>query len=352
MERVQLLNKHDEPREEPMTTLVPRTIAKFIGAASVASAALAFSTGPAAAQAVALATDAIGGITHTIGSAVAKIATQNSDLNVRIRAYGGPEIWMPQLDEGRISFGAHFAATTWLSFNKIDTKVKTDNIRLVRAGAATVPLGFMVRKDSDIQTVADLKGRRVAGGYGAHPIMKRLSEGVMKAYGIETSDVNIVPVPAAGDGAGAIRDGRAEAAWFAVFAPISREINSKVGIRFLPIDWTPERLKIARDAIFPGVVPVTVPVNLPFAPKGTSLLGYEFYIIAGTKTDDALVTKLLEALWDNEKELTKVHANLRGFRNKAAVSEVPVIPYHDAAIAFYKKKGVWTDAADKMMKKN
>ena len=173
----------------------------------------------ASAQSVSFGTDSIGGISNTVGNAVAKVVTQQSKLNVRVRAYGGPEIWLPQLDQGKIHFGAHFAATAWLSYKKIDAKVQTPNLRLVRAGAATVPLGFMVRADSDIKSVADLKGRRVAGGYGAHPIMKRLSEGVLKAYGIEMSDVKVVPVPAALDGAKALQDGRAEAAWYAVFAP-------------------------------------------------------------------------------------------------------------------------------------
>jgi TRAP transporter TAXI family solute receptor len=167
------------------------------------SAALFAAT--ASAQSVSLGTDSIGGISNTVGSAVAKVVTQHSDLKVRVRAYGGPEIWLPQLDEGKIDFGAHFAATAWLSYKKVDTKVQTPHLRLVRAGAATVPLGFMVRADSDIKSVADLKGRRVAGGYGSHPIMKRLSEGVLKAYGIEMSDVKVVPVPAALEGAKAIR---------------------------------------------------------------------------------------------------------------------------------------------------
>jgi len=308
--------------------------------------AAALFTAAASAQSVSLGTDSIGGISNTVGSAIAKVVTQHSNLKVRVRAYGGPEIWLPQLDEGKIDFGAHFAATAWLSYKKVDTKVQTPNLRLVRAGAATVPLGFMVRADSDIKSVADLKGRRVAGGYGSHPIMKRLSEGVLKAYGIEMSDVKVVPVPAALEGAKAVQDGRADAAWYAVFAPTTREMHSKIGVRFLPIDFTPERLKIARQVIFPGMVPVKMPINLPFAPKGTGLAGYEFYAIASTHTTDAAVKTLVETLWANEAELTKVHANLRGFKNGAAVSPVATIPYHKAAIEFYKSKGAWTPAAE------
>ena len=318
-----------------------RPFTRFFGTVAVAVSALAATSGPAAAQAVAIATDSIGGLSNTMGSAIAKVVTQNGNLNMRVRAYGGPEIWMPQLDSGRVGFGVHFAPTVWLSYNKIDTQVESKNLRLLRSSFATVPLGFMVRADSDIKSISDLKGRRVAGGYGAHPIMKRLSEGMLQAYGVSMSDVDVVPVPAAADGASALRDGRVEAAWFAVFAPTTREIHSKIKLRFLPIDFTPERLKIARDVIFPGVMPVKVPVNLPFAAKGTTLLGYEAYLIASIQTRDDAIKSALGALWDHEAELTKIHANLRGFKNAASVSKVAVIPYHPAAIEFYKTKGVW-----------
>lgn len=295
---------------------------------------------------VAIGTDSIGGISNTVGSGVAKIVTQHSPVTVRVRAYGGPEMWLPQLNEGSIDLGAHFSATAWLSYNAIDTKVKLDEIRILRSSKAAVPLGFMVRKDSDIKSVADLRGRRVAGGYGAHPIMKRLSEGTLATYGITMSDVDVVPVPAAIDGADALAEGRAEAAWYAVFAPKTRELDSRMGVRFLPIEFTPERLKKAREVIFPGVVGLKFMGNLPFVAKGTELLSYEFYVLSSTHTKNDVVKSVLQALWDHDRELTKVHANLRGFTNNAAVTAIPTIPYHRAAIAFYKSKKVWTPAAE------
>ena len=204
----------------------------------------------------------------------------------------------------------------------------------------------MVRKDSGIKSIADLRGKRVAGGYGAHPIMRRLAEGIMGAYGLDWSDVRMVPVTEAVQGANAIIDGRADAAWFAVFAPITREANTKVGVRFLPIEWNEERLKLARQKIFPGVMPLTMRGGPPWAPKGTQLLAYEYYLMTGAHTDPAALHTVLEALWDHAKEVQKVHPVLRGFTNKAAVSMRPVIPYHPAAIAFYKEKGVWSADAD------
>lgn len=322
-----------------------RLFASALGAVAI-TAAVGIGAGRAAAQVVAIGTDAIGGISHTAGSGIAKVVTQHSKVTVRVRAYGGPEIWLPQLNEGGIDLGAHFSATAWLSYNAIDTKVKLDKMRLLRSSGASVPLGFMVRRDSDIKSIADLKGRRVAGGYGAHPIMKRLSEGVLSTYGISLSDVKVVPVAAAVEGADAFAEGRAEAAWYAVFAPKTREVDSKVGVRFLPIEFTPERLKKAREVIFPGVVGTKVMADLPFVARGTELLSYEFYLLGSAGARDEVVRQVLEALWDHDAELTRIHANLRGFTNRAAVSVIPTIPYHPAAIAFYKSKGVWTPEAE------
>ena len=49
----------------------------------------------------------------------------------------------------------------------------------------------------------------------------------------------------------------------------------------------------------------------------------------------------LEALWKSEKEVTKAHFSLRGFKNKTAATDLPMMPYHPVAIAFYKSKGIW-----------
>ena len=310
---------------------------------------LALSAGAALAQkknVIVAAGESAGGVTNAAISGIAKVVTQKSPLSVRLRSYSGAEAWLPLIDSNKVQLGVHFAATAWLSYNQIDSKLKLRNLRLIRSSRAATPIGFMVRKDSGINTVKDLKGKRVAGGYGAHPIMRRLAGGIMEAYGVKWSDVKMVPVPHAGQGANALRDGRVDAAWFAVFAPATREIHSKFGVKFLPIPLDPAQLKFAREKIFPGILRIKVPVNVPWAPKGTPLISYEIYVMASAKTPDSVVKTVLGALWDNAAMVQKIHPVLRGFKNTVAVSKRPVIPYHKAAIAFYKSKGTWTAQSD------
>jgi len=316
-------------------------------AAGVAAALTLCGSAHAQSRVEILAGDAAGGLSYAINSGIAKVVSQNSPVTLRVRGYSGPEAFLPELDEGKVQLASHFSATAWLAYNQIDSKLKTRNIRLLRAARPATPLGFMVRKDSAIKSVSDLKGHRVAGGYGGHPIMKRLAGGILAAYGLDWADVQVVPVTAAGDGAQALIDGRVDAAWFAVFAPITREAHSKIGVRFLPIEPTPDHMRVAREKIFPGVLPLPMRGNPPWAPKGTPLISYEYYVLGSTKTDPALVKTVLEALWAKSEEVRKVSPVLGGFVNEAAVSVNPVIPYHPAAIEFYKSKGAWTAEAAK-----
>jgi hypothetical protein len=321
----------------------------FATAALIVAIVVAALVGTLRAQTTATAvigTDPVGGISNSVGSGVAKIVTQYSPVALRVHADGGSDIWLPQLNDGAIQLGVHGAPTAWLSYNAIGTKIRRDSIRILRSSAALLPLGFMVRKDSDIKSIADLRGRRVAGGYRSEPIPKRASEGILATFGIGMSDVNVVPVEGGVDGVDALLEGRAEAAWFTVLAPKTPEIHSKIGVRFLPIAFTPEQLQKARELIFPGLVALKFAGNLPFAPKGIELVSYEIYLLASTHTQEDAVRTVLAALWDHDEELTKIDPTLTGFTNKTAVTENAAIPYHSAAIAFYKSKGVWTPAAE------
>lgn len=292
-------------------------------------------------------TDRVGSIVNATGGTIAKLISQRSPITVRVRAYAGPEAWIPELDAGRIQFGSHFAASLYLAFNHIKSKLHTKNLRLVRSSRGASLLGFMIRKDSDIKTVGDLKGRRVTGGYGGQPVIRVLSEAAMKAYGFSYKDVTMVPVVAVVGGVQAIVEGRADAAWASPMMPQARQAHARVGIRFIPLnDMTAEQVKIIRKESLPVMYLDKFRGNMPYFPKGTQLMTQEMYLVASTHTSDEVVRAAAAALWDNSAELRKSHRALAGFINKGAVSLRAELPYHPAAIAFYKEKGVWSAKND------
>ena len=315
-------------------------------AAFVASAALmAF---PVRAQVVDLGTDSIGSVVNTTGSAIAKVISQHSGLNVRTRAYSGPEGWMPEVDAGKIQLGAHFTATFYTMYNKFETELHLTNLRVIRSSLGTAPLGFIVKADSPIKSVADLRGKRVAGDFGAQPVLRVMSEASMNAYGFSYREVSMVPMANVVQGVAAVVDGRVDASWASTAMPQVREAHTKVGVRFIPLPLSAQQEDEFRKKSFPSLyIDKFGSAETPWLPPDTPMMTQEMYVGASIHTQDDVVKKVAQTLWDHDTELMKAHPVMIGFSNKAAVTARPVVPYHPAAVAFYKEKGVWTDAADK-----
>jgi TRAP transporter TAXI family solute receptor len=303
---------------------------------------------PAAAQTIDLGTDSIGSVVNITGSTLAKVISQHAKLNVRARAFAGPEAWMPEVNSGRIAIGAHFMASWYTAYNHFETKLNLPNLRIIRSSRGISPLGFVVRADSNIKTVADLKGKRVAGVFSGQPVLRVLSGAAMGAYGMSYKDVSVIPAVNVVQGVAAVVDGRADAAWASPAMPQIRQAHAKIGVRFIPLAGiTPEQENTIRKQAFPSVyIDKFGGARTPWLPAGTPMLTQEMYLGASTKTPDDVVKKVLEALWCAEGDLMKAHPVMRGFSNKAAVTTRPGIPYHPAAIAFYKDKGVWTKEAE------
>src|SRR5690606_5324732 len=97
----------------------------------------------------------------------------------------------------------------------------------VPVGAFTA--GFFVREDSDIRSVADLRGRRVAGGYPAQLAVWFDGLALLTTCGLSWDDVRVVSVPAVNEGIDAFIDGRVEAVAAAVGAAKLEEADAAVG---------------------------------------------------------------------------------------------------------------------------
>ena len=81
------------------------------------------------------------------------------------------------------------------------------NTRLIMRGSP-LSVSMVVKKDSPIKTVQDVKGKRMTGEYPANiAIWFHLYAGLASA-GYTWDDVKVVPVPAVNDGIDAIVQGR------------------------------------------------------------------------------------------------------------------------------------------------
>lgn len=304
--------------------------------------------GAAEAQTLIMGTNKVGTLFQATGAGVAKIIAQHSDVRITVRAYNTSDTFLRAIDRGEIAFGTSTGTGLWLArTGQGNFTKKHTNLRLLRASGPALRLTFAVRADSGIKSFADLKGRRVAGDYGGAATVLFNITAAIKAHGLDWSDFDVVPVPGVLQGPEAIRDGRADAAWVSFGMPILRELNTRTPIRYLPIENTPEQLAaIKREN--PAYILVKTKARPDMGwPEDGYLLSEPTYLATSKFVSDEQITKVLTALWDYNAELQKIHFMLRSFTKDTAAPDNPLIPFHPAAIAFYKNKGVLSAQAEK-----
>jgi TRAP-type uncharacterized transport system substrate-binding protein len=146
-----------------------RPVLRFAVAAAVLSALAA----PAAAQlprSVTLAMNPPGTVYYTFGSGLAK-GISGGPFQVAIQPYAGSSTFLPLLNSGEVELGIVNAVDMGLSYRGPKFQIgrrnpfpHAPNLRLIMRGSPLL-VGLLVRKDSPIKSVNDVKGKRMTGEY-------------------------------------------------------------------------------------------------------------------------------------------------------------------------------------------
>jgi hypothetical protein len=326
----------------------------------VLAAALSLVALPAAAQLprqVTLATNPPGTTFYAVASGLAKVVSGHAGVQMVVQPYTGTSTMLPLLNTGEVDFGLVNAVDMGLSYRGPAFKVggrnpypHAPNLRLVMRGSPLM-VGLLVRKDSAIKTIQDIKGKRVTGEYPAHLAVWYNMFGHLASAGLTWSDVKVVPVPAVNDGVDALVQGRADVSVHALNSAKVKEADAAIGIRHVSDDCSPEGERRLRAAV-PGYYGRWVKGGSATAVvEDTCLVAYDTYLAAGKALPDAVVEAALKALWEHESELAPVHPMLREWTRDRAVGPDVTIPYHPGAIRFFRERGVWKPDMDQVQQK-
>jgi len=197
---------------------------------------------------------------------------------------------------------------------------------------------IVVRDDSAIKTVADLKGKNVntgAAGSGTEIIANR----TLEAYGINPdSDIQRQRTGVA-DAAAQLKDNKVDAFFWSGGLPTSAitDLVSSVKIRIL--DQTDGVKKMA-DKYGPFYFAAKIPKGTYGLAADVAVSGVANVLVVPSSFDNALAKAILRTMFDNQSELGTIHAEAKNLKLETAVEGSP-IDYLQGAIDFYKEKGAW-----------
>lgn len=303
---------------------------------------VAWTSGSATAQTVSIGALPQGSLSYSIAAAVAKIIGDNSDLMTRAIGIGGSNIFFPQVHQGKLEMctasvvEANFALNGTGSF----PGRKHENLRVL-ARLIEFQTGFMVRKDSDIHSLAGFKGKSFPTGYTSQKLVGFLVQAAFATEGMSYDDVKGVPVPNFVRGTDELVAGRVVGSYLAPGSSIVRKANAAVGIRFISLKADPSTLKTLQD-ITPGAYFTTVKPSkrMPYITEPVKMIGFDYLVLVGAGVSDEIAYKAAKALHQNKKGLIAAHGVFRGFDPKLIAKQGLGVDYHTGALKYYKEAGL------------
>jgi TRAP transporter TAXI family solute receptor len=315
-------------------TAAPRSIVALFALAWVALAAQ-----PAPAQTYGFATLQPGTLNHTTASAAAKVLKEKAGLNVLVQPTAGDQVIVPMVAQGEAEIGISNAMEVHDGLSK-----GFKDLRIITAAHA-LRVGFFVRKDSGIRTVADLKGKRVPYGFSAMRALEPTVRAILATANLTEKDIRPVLVPNVIRSADDFLAGAADAFYFAFGAPKVREADVTAGgIRMTEIDaqGMPAARKIERWGYLTEVNPGPVFVGVE---KPMKIYSFDNLLFTSAKTSDEFVYKVVDTLLKNQNDLIAVQPVLREFSAAFGYKQYEV-PYHPGAVKYFKEHNLAPKALD------
>lgn len=290
--------------------------------------------GTTQAETVGVGTMSQGTLSYSTGSALAKVMNEEMGLQARVQPNSGETTLLPLINSGDFDFGIANVLEVYEAYHGEGTFAGRAQPNL-RIAASMYPLrtAMFVRADSDIQTLADLKGKRVTFGFSAMGSISVVMNALLANADLTAGDIQPVMVPNVVAGADQLQNGRADAFFFAVGAAKTAEVNAVVPLRVIPM-YTDDAAVARMQEVFPeGYIAIAPPLpNFAGVSVPTAVLAYDNMLVTNASVSDERVTTVIEGMANNIPALGAAFPLFRGLDPDQIYKPSIQTPYHPATI--------------------
>ncbi len=301
-----------------------------------------FLAGTASAQTVSFGTTQVGGANNNLAQALSKVVSQKHKLKIRVVPMTALEGFGPLIDAGRMEVATSAATDiSWAYNGKVTFKKPLRNLRLI-AGLYDFRMALLVRKDSPIKRIADLKGKRVPIGFNKQFSAHRHILAAFWSAGLTEKDFDGVPVPNVVRAAKDFAQGKIVATWFKVGAGKVKEMAVQVGgIRYLPAETSPEALERMRKYTPGATIQMAMPNPATPGIRGpTPVMTEIYYLLGGKHVSDDVVGKFLDTLKNNQKQLIASMRAWKDYKPENLWRPAGGVPFHKGSLKWFKANGL------------
>lgn len=282
-----------------------------------------------------------GGTGYILASGIAKIIDEHiPNTYSTVEATAGSIENIRLIEAGKIQMGMIMTDMAKYAYDgKKPFEKPHKNVRLALIGE-TSALAFVVRADSDIKSISDLKNRRVGVGAPGSASAAIMVPAVLEAYGLSYEDIKEHLIGQRETGS-ALADRQIDCGVFYAGTPAAAisELAITHAIRLLPVSDEAAKKILGKYPYF----------ALEKIPKGTYkgfnedalAVGNSSSLTVSADLPETLVYNIVKALDQHMEAWKKIHPGARFYTPDRAVGfGERAIPFHPGAIRYFKEKGL------------
>jgi len=314
------------------------------GLAAAGVALLAAGAGPAAAQQkfITIGTGGVTGVYYAVGGAICRLLNKDrKDHGIRcsVESTGGSAFNINTIKAGELDFGMAQSDVQYSAY-KGEGAFKGNAYTDLRAVFSVHPEPFTVvaRKEANIKTFADFKGKRFNVGNPGSGTRVSMEE-LLSAMGWTLSDFSLASELRADEHGPALCDNKIDGFFYAVGHPSANIQDPTTTCAAQLISLTgPAVDKLVAEK--PYYAKATIPGKL-YAnnPNPTETYGVLATLVTSAKTPEDTVYRLVKATFDNFSEFKSLHPAFANLDPQKMVKDGLSAPLHPGALKYYKEKG-------------
>jgi TRAP transporter TAXI family solute receptor len=297
---------------------------------------------PALAQKyITVGTGGVTGVYYPAGGAICRLVNKNRQahgIRCSVESTGGSVFNINTIKAGELDMGV---AQSDVQFNAVKgLKQFNEPFPALRAvfSLHPEPVTVVVRKESNIKSFADLKGKKFNVGNPGSGTRASLDE-LIGAMGWTIKDFGLASELKADEHGPALCDGKIDGFFYLVGHPSAniQDPTTVCGAKLVSVTG-PAVDKLVKAN--PYYAYATIPAGLyPGNPQETKTYGVLATFVSSTRTPADTVYQVVKAVFDNFADFKKLHPAFQVLKPENMIKDGLSAPLHDGAVKYYKEKG-------------
>jgi len=310
----------------------------------IATAALvgALSIPAFAAEFVTIGTGGVTGTYYPTGGAICRLVNKykkETKIRCSVESTGGSVYNINTIKNGELDFGIAQSDVVYQA-SKGTGKFESKQVGKLKSVMAIYPelLTLVTRKDAKIDTLADVKGKRInLGNPGSGNEATALT--LFAESGIKKSDLSFAGALKASEMPDALRDNKIDGYFYMVGHPTAniKDASNSVDVKITPLTGSNVDGLIKK---YPYFAKADVPGGIYKGnPEGTPTFGVKAVLVTSDDVSEKAVYTVVKAILENFDKFKKLHPAYANITKKSLLDGLSA-PLHEGAKKYFKEAGL------------